>query len=101
MFTRLREIFVGQYIGAMLIALVAWQALVELVNRIVRIGYWFFGAHQSVLPTPRDAFPWENLTFSVVSITLYTLLAYGLARWLYLGKASVNVEPAQPSSELP
>jgi hypothetical protein len=60
MFAKLREIFVRQYIGAMLIALLVWQGGVELVTRISRIVYWYLDAHRSVLMTSHSAFPWEN-----------------------------------------
>jgi len=39
MFTKLREVLLTQYIGAFLIALLVWQAAVEIVTRVVRIGY--------------------------------------------------------------
>ena len=99
MFAKLREIFVRQYIGAMLVALLVWHGGVDLITRIARIVYWYLNDHRSVLTTSHDAFPWENLVFSVVSIVLYLLAALGLVRWLYGSNVSANQEQPEPTSE--
>jgi hypothetical protein len=99
MFAKLREIFVQQYIGAMLIALLVWQSGVELITRIARIVYWYLNARRSVLAPSHYGFPWENLVFSVISIALYLMTAYLLARWLYRRDAPARQEHPESASE--
>ena len=85
MFIKLREILLTQYIDAFLIALLAWQAAVEIVTRIVRIGYWLaHRQHPSLLSDySRDPFRWDGLILTIVSVGIYLASAYGLGRWLY------------------
>jgi hypothetical protein len=99
MFAKLREIFVQQYIGAMLIALFVWQSGVELITRIDRIIYSYRNARRSVLAPSHYGFPWENLVFSAISIALYLLSAYLLAQWLYIKDASASQEHPESASE--
>ncbi len=86
MFLKLREILLTQYIGSMLVALLVLQATIELITTAVRTGFWFsnhrhtesvFGGSSS------SPFPWDNLIYSAVTVALYLLTAYALARWLY------------------
>jgi hypothetical protein len=100
MFAKLREIFVGQYIGAILIALLVWQAGVELVTRFARIVFWYINARRSVLAPSREAFPWEHLVFSAVAIALYLLITYALVRWLYGGNTALSQTQSEPPSDL-
>ena len=85
MLSELREILLTQYIGAILIALLGWQALIEIITMIVRLGFWCYGYlhSQSVLVRSVGPFPWDSLIFSAVTVVLYVLTAYALARWLY------------------
>ena len=102
MFAKLREIFVRQYIGAILIALLVYQSGLELITRIARIVYWRLTTRPSVLvPSKSSSFPWENLVFSVVSIALYLLVAYLLVRWLYGKDVSPGQEQPEATSEQP
>lgn len=101
MLGKLREILMTQYIGSILIALLVWQAAVEVVTRIVRIGFWFSYDHhtQSVLGGSSDApFRWDSLALSAVSAALYLLVAYGLARWLYPPATPIAPTEAQSLS---
>lgn len=85
MFIKLREVLLTQYIGAFLIALLVWQAAVEIVTRIVRIGYWLaYKQHPSLFGGySRDPFRWGGLVLTIVSVGIYLAAAYGLGRWLY------------------
>ena len=85
MLTKLREVLLTQYIGAFLIALLVWQAAVEIVTRVVRIGYWLSHTqHPSVLGDySRDPFRWDGLVLTIVSVGIYVAAAYALGRWLY------------------
>lgn len=86
MLSKLREILLTQYIGSILVALLVWQAAIEVITTAVRTGYWFSNHRhtESVFgESSRAPFPWDNLIFSAVTVALYLLTAYGLARWLY------------------
>ena len=99
MFIKLREVLLTQYIGAFLIALLAWQAAVEIVTRIVRIGYWLaLRQHPSLLSDySRDPFRWDGLILTIVSVGIYLASAYGLGRWLY----PLQVSKIRDKSEAP
>jgi hypothetical protein len=86
MLTKLREILLTQYIGSILVALLAWQAALEIITTAVQAGFWFSNHRhtESVFEgSPGAPFPWETLAFSAVTVALYLATAYGLARWLY------------------
>ena len=95
MLIKLREVLLTQYIGAFLIALLIWQAAVEVVTRIVRIGYWFYYTpHPSMfVEYSREQFHWDSVVLSIVRGALYLLVAYALGRWLY------TPEPLRGSNE--
>ena len=101
MFSKLREILLTQYIGSILVALLVWQAAIEVITTAVRTGFWF-SKHphtESVFGGPSGApFPWDNLIFAAVLVALYLLTAYGLARWLF---PAVAPPPAQNGNETP
>jgi hypothetical protein len=85
MVQKLREILLTRYIGAILVALLCWQALVVLIERVVQTLFWVINDQRdhSALGSRYSAFPWDSLVFSAVSIALFLLAAYALARWLY------------------
>lgn len=87
MLTKIREILLTKCIGSILVALLAWQALVVLIENVLRSSFWLFNdlRGQSVLGSTRIPFPWDSLVFAAVTILLYLLFAYRLARWLYPG----------------
>jgi len=100
MFSKLREILLTQYIGSILVALLVWQAVIEVITTIVRTGFWFSNHRhtESVFGgSSRSPFPWDNLIFSAVTVAPYLLTAYGLARWLFPAAAP----PAQNGNETP
>ena len=98
MFSKLREVLLTQYIGAFLIALLVWQAAVELVTRIVRIGYWFYYTpHPSMFAEySREQFHWDGVILSIVRGAMYLLVAYALGRWLYPPESSRATDKAEP-----
>jgi len=97
MVQKLREILLTQYFGAILVALLIWQAAIEVILALVRIGFWCFNHFrpESVYGVTLAAFPWENVVFSAVAVVLYLVTAYGLAQWLYPSAASIG----QPGAE--
>jgi hypothetical protein len=92
---KIREILLTQYIGAILTALLACQAIIVVIAAVIRDGLWYIGQRraQSVLEGSRVSFPWENMISTLVTAALYVLTAYLLARWLY------PVMPSTPSTE--
>jgi hypothetical protein len=98
MLSKLREILQTQYIGSILVALLVWQAAIEIVTTVVRSGFWYFNQRhsQSVLVPSGTPYPWDNFIFSAVTVALYVLAAYALARWVYPATA-----PAAASEEPP
>ena len=97
MIQKLREILLTQYIGAILVALLIWQAVIEVILALVRIGFWCFNHFhpESVYGVARTPFPWDNIVFAAVAVVLYLVTAYGLAQWLYPSAASIG----QPGAE--
>jgi hypothetical protein len=99
MLAKLREILLTQYIGSILIALLVWQAAIEIVSIVVRSGFWYFKQRhgQSVLLPSGITYPWDSLIFAAVTAGLYLATSYLLARWLYPGIAPAVTETPEES----
>ena len=103
MFRVPREILLTQYIGSILVALLVWQAAIEVITIVVRTGFWFYNYRhtESVLGgSSGTPYPWDNLIFAAVTVAVYLLTAYGLARWLYpvaSSTAHVDTEGESPT----
>ena len=85
----IREILLTEYIGAMLVALLAVQAIIVFISMLARQITWYlshatnegvFGGGHANIYTP---LAWNDVIRSLVSIALYLLTAYLLAHWLY------------------
>jgi hypothetical protein len=106
MLKKIHQILLTKYMGSILVALLAWQALIELIQTVLRTTFWFISDQRgrSVLGSSHTPFPWENLVFSAVTMLLYLLVAYFLARWLYpvdpLPTTVTDVE-VEPSPDQP
>jgi hypothetical protein len=87
--TKLREILLTQYIGSILVALIACNAVITLTTSFVRDVFWVINDQrtQSVLGSSHPPFPWDDLVYSAATISLYLLIAYSLARWLFAAAA--------------
>ncbi len=94
MVERLREILLTQYIGSILVALLACNAVITLTTYLVQAAFWVFNDQRtrSVLGSSRPPYPWDNLVYSAATVILYLATAYYLARWLYQGTAG-SAEP--------
>jgi ABC-type sulfate transport system permease component len=105
MVQKLREILLTRYIGSILIALLCWQPVVVLIENVVRTLFWIIDDQRShsVLGSSHQPFPWDSLISSAVTIVLYLLIAYSLARWLYPAAAvdEGNGRPSMDQAELP
>jgi hypothetical protein len=97
MFSKLREVLLTQYIGAFLIALLVWQALIETISQLIRSGYWIYYSNRSSAlgEYSRQRYRWDNLVYSIVSIILYLLVAYAVGKWLYEQRVSPPVADAE------
>jgi len=82
---RIRQILLTQYIGSILIALLACQAVVTLITSVIQNVSWYVNDQRthSVLGAPYTSFPWERVIFSVVNIGLFVVAAHFLAAWLH------------------
>jgi hypothetical protein len=106
MLKKIHEILLTKYIGSILVALLAWQALVVLIETVLRTSFWFINNQRdhSILGSSRAPLPWDNLVFSAVTVLLYLLLAYFLVRWLYPvdpSPSSLADDEAEPSLDQP
>ncbi len=103
MLSKLREVLLTQYIGSILIALFIWQAAIELILTAVRTGFWAYdySRHRSVFGGyDGSPYPWDNLILAAVTVILYLLAAFVLARWLF-PPASTGTNPeSNESSEV-
>jgi hypothetical protein len=102
MFSKLREILLTQYIGSILVALLVWQAAVAVVTEVVRTGFWFANHlhNDSVFgSSSASSYPWDNFVFSTVTVALYLLTAYALARWLYSAPITKTETDGKSSSD--
>ena len=101
---RLRAILLTDYIGAILIALLATQAIIVFFTALVQqISYYtHFAEHSLTGPAFRSSH-WEPVLTSLVRIVLYLLTAYLLVRWLYgtgpARGASTGSTPLQPKGK--
>ena len=92
MFSKLREVLLTQYIGAILTALLVFQGAAEVISQVARTAFWFFyqqNRRVSVFERQSSShYAWENFILSMVIAALDLLTAYSLAKWLYPLKAS-------------
>lgn len=97
---RIREILLTQYIGAIVIALLALDAIVDVIQvcgQAISYAWW---SHQatggSVLnPSTMQTRLTESLIANGVRAVLYLIASYALLHWLYLKDSGVE-EPAEP-----
>lgn len=97
MVDKLREILLTQYIGSILVALIASNAVATLTTSFVRNVFWVINDQRtrSVLGSSHPPFPWDDLIYSAATIFLYLAIAYSLARWLYPGAVVETDEGAE------
>ena len=95
---KIREILLTEYIGAILVALLASEAIIALVSLLVSQIYWhaaFAGRYHESLG--------HSILTAAVRMLLYLGSAYLLARWLYGAKpamAGKSTESLRTSREV-
>ena len=87
---KLREILLTEYIGAILVALLASEAIIALVALLVGQIYW----HAALAGRYHESLGHSILT-ALVKMLLYLGSAYLLARWLYGAKPPVTRESTE------
>ena len=98
---RLRQIFLTQYIGAIVIAFLTVQGIVGLIGMVtMTLAFYFESKRQpapSIFqgPTEPPGFAWNALLVSIVAVGLHFLSAYVLLRWLYLRGAPMPPRAAE------
>jgi hypothetical protein len=87
---KIREILLTEYIGAILVALLASEAIIALVTLLVGQIYW----HVALAGRYHESLGHSILT-ALVKMLLYSGSAYLLARWLYGTKPPVTRESTE------
>ena len=105
---RVREILRNEYIGAIAIGFLLFQACGTLISTIMQpiITYMENRARpQSIFSAQHSIFNWPQIIVSVISMILDLLVAWLLLFWLYLKKrpepAVATVPGASPVTEEP
>jgi hypothetical protein len=95
---QLREFLRHQYIGAIVIGLLACQGVMALISAFtssLSVAVIRMQAHTSAFEHP-EAYPWDQLLPSVTQAVLCLGLAYLMLQWLY-GSRREPVEEQEPA----
>lgn len=100
---RLEEILRTQYIGAITIGFLLFQAAAELINIILQPILTYMqnrGRPQSILAASPGIFNWPQVVLGFIAITLHLIIAGLLILWLYRkGKSAQPAPAAAPTGE--
>jgi hypothetical protein len=89
--SRIKQILLQQYIGAIVSALIAAQAISRIVSLLMMpVTYHLLIAGRSSTSVlgqrePPPMFDWNQLITVAVNVCLELAMVYGLVRWLYYG----------------
>lgn len=100
---RVREILRNEYIGAIAIGFLLFQAFGTLISTIMQpiISYIENRARpQSIFSAQHSIFNWPQIMVSVISMILDLLVAWLLLFWLYLKKRPEPAVAAVPQPSL-
>jgi len=94
---QLREFLRHQYIGAIVIGLLAFQGVQSLIVAVSNaVALLISPQPRSVMGYERNAIPWDRLLPSFIQAALALTLAYAMLRWLYGNRSElVAEEPAE------
>jgi hypothetical protein len=93
--TQLREFLRHQYIGAIVIGLLAYQGLASLITTVISPIIVFLGNVSDKTLTDKPAISWQQVTPNLVHAALALGLAYVLLRWLHMTQPAVVEEPVE------
>ncbi len=97
---QLREFLRHQYIGAIVIGLLAYQGISALISTIASPVIFFFNSGgTSALNYQKPAMSWSLLLPNAVHAALSLALAYFLLRWLYVSTPVARMEEPEGSAE--
>jgi hypothetical protein len=98
--TQLREFLRHQYIGAIVIGLLAFQGIQSLISAVsTAVALLTSPQIRSVLGYERHAIPWDRLLPNFIQAALALALAYTMLRWLYGDKSTPVTEETAESVE--
>jgi hypothetical protein len=94
---QLREFLRHQYIGAIVIGLLAFQGIQHLIAAVSNaVALLTSPQTRSALGYDRHAIPWDRLLPNFIQAALAFALAYTMLRWLYGDRSTpVTEEPAE------
>lgn len=82
--SKIRDVLLTQYIGAVTIGMIAAQAIMGLINTFVQAGAAYFAIRQSASSVFSPAqFSWRTPIVSIITVFLEFLACAILIRWLY------------------
>jgi hypothetical protein len=95
--TQLREFLRHQYIGAIVVGLLAFQGVQSLIATVsTTVALLASPQTSSVLGYERHAILWDRLLPNFIQAALALALAYAMLRWLYGNRSTpVTEEPAE------
>jgi hypothetical protein len=99
---RLREFLRTQYIGAIVIAMLAYQGLMSLLGLAsYPLTVWAasFQPQQDFLPSMRETFQWQQMVPSAFRGLLYLAFAIALTWWLYAPVVRAKLASTDPAAE--
>jgi Kef-type K+ transport system membrane component KefB len=90
---RIREIFLTQYIGAIVIGMLVVQAIAGAISLFMQPIIWYTQGRdsRSVMESALPPFPWSKLLPSAITVALYVIVSYWLLAWLYRTEEGMSV----------
>jgi hypothetical protein len=81
---RIREIFLTQYIGAIVIGMLVVQAAVGTISLVIQPVIWYTQSRDSrSVMSGLGPFPWLKMLPTAITVALYVIVCYMLLGWLY------------------
>lgn len=102
---RLREILRNEYIGAIAIGFLLFQAVSDLISAVMQPLVTYIqnrSRPQSVFAAAPSIFDWPRLILSLVDVVLHLIVVFLLIWWLYRTpkpKPVPAVSPEKPQTE--
>jgi hypothetical protein len=91
--TQLREFLRHQYIGAIVIGLLAYQGLAQIITASISPIVVFMGNFgDRTLSSDKPVVTWMQLMPNLVYAVLSLTLSFLLLRWLYMSLPKVSLE---------
>ena len=97
MLERIRKVLLTDYIGAIVLAILAADVVTSTIRFVLTpIAFWAGRREYGDVVGYPVSFPWGNLVLPGVTAALNAFVVYLLLRWLYLTKpSSSQAEPEE------